>query len=567
MTYALKRFHSPPTAARYISGTLLSFLLLTTTPIKGLAHGGHGDEFQGGSQATQAVGAIQVDAETAKRMGLKVEPVSRQRLAFGIKATGQIETLPNRQVEVTTPVGGTVLRLLVNPGESVNAGQSVAVMTSPDLVELRTTALDRRSEAIAAVQQAEADLRLAQENYQQQQKIAATDVQQARTELSFAQERYVKDKELLDRGAIPRRQFLESETQLAEARAALAKAESRLQVSEAAAQLRRAQSGVQVAQSRVALSGETYQTRLRQLGASPNEDGTITITAPISGVVADREATTGESGQDAGKKIMTIVNGSSVQVSANIYEKDLNQIQTGQRVRVNVSGMPNRSFEGRISVIGAVVEGETRVVPVKAELDNPGGVLKPGMFAELEVLTDRTPAAVLAIPQSALVETNDKKTIVFVQNGNAFQPTEISLGRRSGNFVEVKSGLFDGDRIVTQRATQLYAQSLRGGTTAEDDHGEAAPTATANQNGQLPWWVVVPVGGAIAAGTFWAGTYWASRRTRKEFTPVGDGVRFGLEDYPNGSSAKPTAHHSLNEASSKHSQSEAASRIPPHEPH
>lgn len=568
MTHALKRFPSPPTAVRRISGTLLSLLLLTTAPVKVLAHGGHGDEFQGGSQATQAVGAIQVDAETAKRMGLKVEPVSRQRLAFGIKATGQIEALPNRQVEVTTPVGGTVLRLLVNPGESVNAGQAVAVMTSPDLAELRTTALDRRAEGIAAVQQAEADLRLAQENYRQQQRIAATDVQQARTELSFSQERYVKDRELLERGAIPRRQFLESETKLAEARAALAKAESRLQVSEAAAQLRRAQSGVQVAQSKVALSGQTYQTRLRQLGASPNEDGTITITAPIAGVVADREATTGESGQDAGKKIMTIVNGSSVQVSANIYEKDLNQVQMGQRVRVNVNGMPDRKFEGRISVIGAVVQGETRVVPVKAELDNPGQVLKPGMFAELEVLTNRTPAAVMAIPKSALVETNDKKTVVFVQNGNAFQPTEVTLGRESGDSVEVKSGLFDGDMIVSQRATQLYAQSLRGGTKAEaGKEGEKAAPAAANQSGQLPWWIVVPVGGAIAAGTFWAGTYWASRRNRKAFVPVGDGAGYDLNHHPNGSSAKPSTHHSLTETSAEHPSPEAESKLPPHTPH
>lgn len=500
-------------AARCLSGTLLGLLLLAPS-IKVLAHGGHGNEFQGSSQAAQSVGAIQVDADTGRRMGLKVEPVSRQRLAVGIKTTGQIETLPNQQVEVTTPVGGTVMRLLVRPGEVVEAGQPVAIMTSPDLAELRTTALDRRTEAIAAVQQAEADLRLAQENYRQQQKIAATDVQQARTELSFAQERYEKDQELLERGAIPRRSFLESETKLAEVRAALAKAESRLQVSAATAQLKRAQSNVQVAQSRVALSGETYQTRLRQLGANPNEDGTITITAPISGTVADRETTQGESGQDAGKKIMTIVNGRSVQVSGNIYEKDLNQVQMGQRVRVKVNGLPDRTFAGRIKVIGAVVEGETRVVPVKAELDNPKGVLKPGMFAELEVLTDRTPNPVLAIPKSALVETNDKKTIVFVQNGNAFQPTEVTLGQESGDFVEVKSGLFDGDRIVTQRAMQLYAQSLRGGSTDSETSTTENPELK-TQNLPFPWWLVIPVGGAIAAGTFFAGMYWAKRSDRQ----------------------------------------------------
>jgi cobalt-zinc-cadmium efflux system membrane fusion protein len=152
---------------------------------------------------------------------------------------------------------------------------------------------------------------------------------------------------------------------------------------------------------------------------------------------------------------------------------------------------------------------------VKAELDNPNGVLKPGMFAELEVLTDRTAAAVLAISKSAIVETNDKKQVVFVQNGNAFQPTEVTLGRESGDFVEVKNGLFDGDRVVTQRATQLYAQSLRGGTKPEEDHGVTTQATTVSQNGQFPWWVVIPAGGAIAAGTFFAGMYWANRRSRK----------------------------------------------------
>ncbi len=273
-------------------------------------------------------------------MGLKVEAVSRRRLAFGVKTTGKIEALPNQSVEITTPVTGTVIKLLVNPGDSVRAGQPVAVMTAPELTERRTTALDRRADAIGAVQQAEADLRLAQRNLEQQRKIVAANIEQAKTEVSFAQERYDKDKTLLESGAIPRRTFLESETKLAEAKASLAKAASALEVSQAQAQLQRAQSAVEVARSRVSLSDDTYQARLRQLGASPNADGTITLASPIAGVVADRETTQGESGQDAGKKVMTIVNSRSVQVSGNIFEKDLDRIQIGQGCELILTGCP-----------------------------------------------------------------------------------------------------------------------------------------------------------------------------------------------------------------------------------
>lgn len=504
---------SVSTSIRRLSATLLTLGLLAGSPAIVLAHGGHGDEFK--HEATQSSGSVQVDAATAQRLGFKVEPVTRQRLAFGIKTTGQIESLPNRQVEVTTPVGGTLLRLLVKPGDAVEAGQPLAIMTSPDLAQLRTEALDRQNDATGTVQQAEADLQLAQENLARQKTIVDREIQQARSAFDFAEESYTKDQQLAQTGALPRRAALESGTKLAEARANLSKAESRLAVSEAQAQLKRTQSALEVARSRVQLSGQTYETRLRQLGANANEDGTITITAPISGTVADREATPGESGQDAGKKILTIVNGSSVQASGNIYEKDLNQVRVGQSVRVKVNGLNDRTFNGRISVVGSTVQGETRVVPVKVELDNADGALKPGMFAEIEVLTDRTPVSVLAVPKSAIVETNDKKKIVFVQNGNAFQATNVTLGRESGDFIEVTNGLFDGDKVVTQRAPQLYTQSLRGDTKADGGHDEAPATTQASNPSALPWWLVLPVGGAIAAGTFWAGTVWSSRRQRR----------------------------------------------------
>jgi cobalt-zinc-cadmium efflux system membrane fusion protein len=482
-----------------------------TTPSAVFAHAGHGDEFQGGGQTTPSTNAIQVDAETSDRLELKVEPVTRQQLPFGIQTTGQIEALPSRQVQVTYPVNGTIVQLFVQPGDSVEAGQPLAVITSGELAELRVDALDRQAETLGAVQEAQADLRLAQQNYQQQQQIAQTAINQAQTEVRVAQEQYDRDKELTEQGAIGRREFLESEGRLAEAQETLAEAESRLGVLEARNQLERAQTALEVAQNQAELSTATYSTRLKQLGAEANADGTITITAPIAGRVADREVTLGQSAEDAGTPLMTIVDDRTVLATANIYEKDLNQVKVGQSVRVKVSGLPDRFFQGEITVIGAVVDGESRVVPVKAELDNPDGALKPGMFAELEVLTDRTTEAVLAIPQSAIVDANGQ-SLVFVQNGDSFQPVEVTLGRTAGDRVEVEGGLFEGDRIVTQRASQLYAQSLRGGSQTAAEEPEPATTEANATGGSIPWWVLGLGGSAIAVSTFVAGTWWAGRR-------------------------------------------------------
>jgi cobalt-zinc-cadmium efflux system membrane fusion protein len=81
-------------------------------PAAVLAHGGHEDEFQGGDTKQETPDAIEVDAQTAKSLGIKVEPVTSQRLNIGIKTTGQIEALPSQQVEVTAPIPGKVNELL-----------------------------------------------------------------------------------------------------------------------------------------------------------------------------------------------------------------------------------------------------------------------------------------------------------------------------------------------------------------------------------------------------------------------------------------------------------------------
>lgn len=262
-----KRSQNQTASLNRVSSAILSLLLLTvpTTALAGAGHDHSGaSSFQGGSDANSPVN---VDAETAQRLGIKVEPVKRQPLDVGIKATGQIETLPSQRVEVTTPItGAKVVELLVEPGATVTKGQPVAVVTSPDLIDLRVTSQEKRADAIASLQQAQTDFKLAQQNYQRYLQIASAEIAQAQSQVAFATEKYNKDTQLASAGALPRRNALESQTQLAEAKAKLTSANSRRDVIEAEAQMKRAQSAVQVAQERLRLSGDTYNTRLQQLG-------------------------------------------------------------------------------------------------------------------------------------------------------------------------------------------------------------------------------------------------------------------------------------------------------------
>ncbi len=268
---------------RHVSWLLLPlWILILSTSAS--AHGGHGNEFGGqdGAKSTN----VQIDGVTARQIGVQTVAAKKQSLNVEISATGQIELLPSQKVEVTAPVKGKLSQLLVQPGARVKAGQIVARMSSPELNELRASSLEKRSTALALLQQAQTDRNLAQQSYrkiveiataetnqarsqltaaqarltreqqlvkngsvvraaknsyQRQQQIATAEISSARTELELAQERYQQDLELSKSGALPRRQVLESQSKLAAAQTQLIKAQSQPGVSQSETELRKAE--------------------------------------------------------------------------------------------------------------------------------------------------------------------------------------------------------------------------------------------------------------------------------------------------------------------------------------
>ncbi|WP_373545244.1 efflux RND transporter periplasmic adaptor subunit [Chamaesiphon sp.] len=571
-----------------ISWLLLPIWISLVSP-SALAHGGHGNEF--GSQEGTKSTKVQIDGATAQQIGVQTVAAKTQSLNVEISATGQIELLPSKKVEVTAPIKGKLVQLLVQPGARVKAGQILATLSSPELNDLRTSSLEKRSTALALLQQAQTDRNLAQQSYQKiveiataetnqarsqltaaqsrlvreqqlvksgsivraaknsyqrQQQIATAEISSARTELELAQERYQKDVELVKSGALARRQMLESQAKLAEARTALVKAQSQPGVAqaetdlrkaetdlplrelrdaekqvaeatgqlaramnqksvvEAQAQFQRANSAVTAAQTQLRLSDASYQGRLAQLGNRANAEGIVTVTAPIDGTIADREITIGQSVADAGAKLMTITDDRQVLATANIYERDLGRLKIGQQVSVKVPGMTDKVFSGQISRIGTAVDSQSRVVPVQATLDNSQGLLKAGTFAEIKLATDKVTTPVVVIPASAVVEANLEK-LVYVKSGDGYQPTTVTLGQTVGDLVEVKTGLFAGDLVVSQRAPQLYAQSLKKQPASEHS---AAVKPDATSQSQLPpylIWGLVPAVGIVGGGAFLLG--------------------------------------------------------------
>jgi membrane fusion protein, heavy metal efflux system len=546
------------------------------------AHGGHGNEFAG--QDGQSSTNLKIDQEIAQRLGVLVTAAKKQSLNVEVAATGQIELLPSKKVEVTAPIKGKIVQLLVQPGTKVRAGQALAMMSSPELSDLRVVGLEKRSEAVASLQQTQTDLNLAQQShrkivavaraevsqaqsqlisaqsrlvreqqlvrggsivraaqntYQRQQQIAKAEIQSAQIELQLAQERYQKDMELANGGALPRRQVLESQAKLAEARTQLVKAQSQSGVAQAATDLRKAESdlplrelrdaekqvaesqgqlakarnqkivveaeaqiqrsaaAVTAARTRLNLSDASYQSRLKQLENQANAQGLIAIKSPIDGTVAGREITIGQSVAESGARLMTITDNRQVLATANIYERDLGRVRVGQPVNVKVATAGDRYFSGQITRIGTAVDVQSRVVPVQATLDNANGLLKAGMFAEIKLATTQQTSPVVVIPATAIVEVNQKK-LVYVKSGSGYQPITVTVGQTVGDLTEVRTGLFAGDLVVSQRAPQLYAQSLK--SKPANNHSSAQPVPNDLTPAYLMWGLV-PASGLLIGGT------------------------------------------------------------------
>jgi len=182
----------------------------------------------------------------------------------------------------------------------------------------------------------------------------------------------------------------------------------------------------------------------------------ISIHSPITGVVIDKRVNEG-SHVSAGALLYRVVDPSRVWVLAEIFEQDLPHITLGQQVQVTLPIATAEPLVGEVAYIYPTVSTETRTVKVRVELDNPDGVLRPGMFASLgfEVeLGDH-----LAVPTDAVIYTGPRR-LVFVDKGEGrLRPVEVQIGVRTEDWIIITDGLTEGDEVVSSGVFLLASES------------------------------------------------------------------------------------------------------------
>lgn len=185
---------------------------------------------------------------------------------------------------------------------------------------------------------------------------------------------------------------------------------------------------------------------------------TLQVNAQRGGIVVEKMAVQGQM-VEAGMKLYRLADLSRVWVLSQVYEQDLPYVKLDQEAQISLSYAPDEKVQGRVAYIYPTLDEKTRTARVRIEVPNPARLLKPGMFAKVE-LKAQIAADALLVPDSAILRSGDKNTAFVALEGGKFEPRTVTLGPRGeGGVYQVKSGLAEGERVVTSGQFMLDSES------------------------------------------------------------------------------------------------------------
>jgi Cu(I)/Ag(I) efflux system membrane fusion protein len=179
--------------------------------------------------------------------------------------------------------------------------------------------------------------------------------------------------------------------------------------------------------------------------------------APQDGDIVERTAVNGMRAAP-GDVLFRISDHDVVWVLADVAERDLSLLEVGQKASVRLRAYPDRVFSGKVALIYPHLMAETRTARIRIELPNPDDVLKPDMYADVEIATGME-APVVTVSNSAVIDSGERQVVLLAKGDGRFEPRAVRLGRRGGGRVEIKEGLAEGDKVVVSANFLIDAES------------------------------------------------------------------------------------------------------------
>ncbi len=350
--------------------------------------------------ATENLRVRLASREIVGRVGLTTTAVRALPLPQTISCNAELAYDQTRYARVAARVAGVVQSVRFDLGQPVSAGDTLVVLDSADLASAKAEYLQTR-----------ALVRLAETTHERSQRF-------------------------LQSGSAAGIEALRSETELAERRIELARAEQRLK--------------------NLGLNEE----QLEQILTANDTSSLLSILAPFSGIVVERNATAGEVAAPAAP-LIAIADTRGIWAMLDVYESDLRDVALGQPVLLTLNGLRGETFGGRITWISAELDPRTRTLRARAEFDNPDGRLRANMFGRATIrVHEQEP--VVVVPRDA-VQWEGCCNVVFVpESETVYRPRKVRLGCQTPDYYEVEEGLREGELVVTQGSFLLKTEILKG---------------------------------------------------------------------------------------------------------
>jgi Cu(I)/Ag(I) efflux system membrane fusion protein len=239
---------------------------------------------------------------------------------------------------------------------------------------------------------------------------------------------------------------------------------------------------------------EAARNRLVLLGMSAEQIGLleksgkpqtrITLRAPIDGVIAELGVREGMT-VAAGAMLFRLVDLSTVWVNAEVPEAQGAWLKPGTAVEARVPSSPGQVFRGRVSAILPEVNSATRTLRARVELANPGGRLKPGMYATL-AFAEGAGAQALIVPSEAVIRTGARSVVIVAEGEGRFRQQEVEIGFESGGKTEIRKGLAEGDKVVVSGQFLIDSEaSLRAAGTRMEGGAPGAGAQVHRATGEI----------------------------------------------------------------------------------
>ena len=374
----------------------------------------------------------------AAATNLATAKVIRRDFSASVMATGAVKPRIGAEVRVGARISGKVERLHANIGDAVKKGQVIAELEKADLV---ATVAQRQAEVVMA----EARLSAVETLRPKEIEKAESDVAQWQATVGLTKKELDRQEALLKQKVAPQSTLDEAQERNSVAQAQRNSAQKTLDLARARLPEERKQAVADIQRVRAALANAEAQVAF------------ATLSAPIDGVIASVSTQAGETvsaGLNA-PTFVTIIDLRRLQVDAFVDEVDIGKIKPGQEAAFTVDAFPAREFKGKVEAIypKAILQDNVVNYDVVVRIDDGGdGLLRPDMTASVSILLEAR-QNVLAIPAQA-VKRERGKSVVRVQAGSEAQSREIKTGWRDGQWIEVVSGLEEGQVVLLEPAPQ-----------------------------------------------------------------------------------------------------------------